>query len=141
MCSGAPGKTEVGIGHHAEPGIAVADVKPAREMVKMMLDVTLPGPPFARGDSVVALISGLGATPVIELYILFDTVGDKAGIDIHRSQVGNYFTSLEMMGVTLTAMKEPRSTTLSADFWFSSPFAPLWPPPIAKKAEQHKFPR
>ena len=55
------------------------------------------------------LLSGLGATPVMELYILYDEVERAAwtgtGITVHRPYVGNYFTSLEMAGVTLTLMK------------------------------------
>lgn len=54
------------------------------------------------------LVSGLGATPVMELYIFFGEVAELLrgrGIEIDRSYVGNYFTSLEMMGVTLTVMK------------------------------------
>lgn len=103
-----PGKMEVGIGHHGEPGIRVDELKPAREMAKMMLDVILPDLPFAKGDEVVALVSGLGATPVMELYILYDeveTILGSAGITVYRPYVGNYFTSLEMMGVTVTVMR------------------------------------
>jgi dihydroxyacetone kinase-like protein len=103
-----PGKMEVGIGHHGEPGIRIDSLKPAREMAKMMLDVILPDLPFAKGDEVVALVSGLGATPVMELYILYDTVEEllgAAGIRVYRPYVGNFFTSLDMMGVTLTLMK------------------------------------
>ncbi len=64
--------------------------------------------PFQSGDELVVLISGLGATPVMELYILYSTVHDllcEAGMKIYRSYVGDYFTSLEMGGVTLTVMK------------------------------------
>ena len=53
-------------------------------------------------------VSGLGATPVMELYIAYNKVADllrEAGITIHRAYVGNYFTSLEMMGITITLMK------------------------------------
>ncbi len=103
-----PGKMELGIGHHGEPGIKVTDLKSADETAQMMVDVVLPDVPFKSGDEVVVLVSGLGATPVMELYILFnkmyDLIGDK-GIKIYRSYVGNYFTSLEMMGVTMTVMK------------------------------------
>ena len=102
------GKMELGIGHHGEPGVEVTDLKSAREMAKMMTDIVLPDLPFASGDDVVVLISGLGATPVMELYILFDPIYDlltERGISLYRSYVGNYFTSLEMMGVTLTVMK------------------------------------
>jgi len=103
-----PGKMEMGIGHHGEPGVAVTDLQPAAAIAAGMLDLILPDLPFDAGDDVVLLISGLGATPVMELYILagavFDILGEK-GITVHRSYVGNYFTSLEMMGVTLTVMK------------------------------------
>ncbi|UCF92071.1 MAG: dihydroxyacetone kinase subunit DhaK [Desulfobacterales bacterium] len=101
-------KMEVGIGHHGEPGIEVTDLKTADEMAAMMLDVILPDLPFAGKDEVVVLVSGLGATPVMELYILYQRVAeilDAKKINIYRSYVGNYFTSLEMMGVTLTVMK------------------------------------
>ena len=74
----------------------------------MMLKVILPDYPFGKDDEVVALVSGLGATPVMELYILYNKVSEilsEKGIKVYRSYVGNYFTSLEMMGVTLTLMK------------------------------------
>lgn len=102
------GTMEVGIGHHGEPGIRVEPLRPAREMARMMVEILLPDLPFSKGDEVVALVSGLGATPVMELYVLYDTVEellDSAGIRVYRPYVGNYFTSLEMMGVTLTLMK------------------------------------
>jgi dihydroxyacetone kinase-like protein len=99
---------EVGIGHHGEPGIKVESLRPAREMARMMLDLILPDLPFAKGDEVVALVSGLGATPVMELYVFYDAVEEllsSGGIGIHRAYVGNFFTSLEMMGATVTLMK------------------------------------
>jgi len=102
------GMMEVGIGHHGEPGIKVEKLQSADEMAKSMLDVVLPDLPFTSGDEVVVLISGLGATPVMELYILYNKVEEiltEKGIKIHRPYVGNYFTSLEMMGATLTLMK------------------------------------
>jgi dihydroxyacetone kinase-like protein len=103
-----PGMMEVGIGHHGEPGVSVEALGSAREIAVRMVGVVLPDLPFAAGDEVVVLLSGLGATPVMELYILYRHVAallDAAGIRIHRPYVGNYFTSLEMMGVTLTVMK------------------------------------
>ncbi len=103
-----PGKMEVGIGHHGEPGIRVADLATANEMAEMMVDVVLPDLPFEGGDEVVVLVSGLGATPVMELYILYGKVAEllaSRGLTVYRPYVGNYFTSLEMMGVTLTVMK------------------------------------
>jgi len=102
------GKMEVGIGHHGEPGVRVEELRPARDMARMMVDVVLPDLPFRKGDEVVVLVSGLGATPVMELYILYDEVEkllDRHGLTVHRPYVGNYFTSLEMAGVTLTVMR------------------------------------
>jgi dihydroxyacetone kinase-like protein len=103
-----PGKMEIGIGHHGEPGVAVTDLKPANQIADEMVAIVLPDLPFSSGDEVVVLVSGLGATPVMELYIYFSQVFDRLrdiGISVYRSYVGNYFTSLEMMGITLTVMK------------------------------------
>jgi dihydroxyacetone kinase-like protein len=103
-----PGTMEVGIGHHGEPGIEVAPLETAAQMAKRMVDIVLPDYPFVSGDETVVLVSGLGATPVMELYVLYDEIEKLMtgkGIKIHRSYVGNYFTSLEMMGATLTVMK------------------------------------
>jgi dihydroxyacetone kinase len=99
------GDMEVGIGHHGEPGVSVQRVLPARDMARMMVDALLPDLPFVRGDKVSILLSGLGATPLMEQYILYADVADylnEAGIKASYSFVGNLFTSLEMMGVTLT---------------------------------------
>lgn len=104
----APGTMEVGIGHHGEPGIRVEALKSADAMAAMCLDLILPDLPFAGGDEVVVLVSGLGATPVSELYVFYRKVAEILGaknIRVVRPYVGNYFTSLEMTGVTLTLMK------------------------------------
>ena len=103
-----PGTMEVGIGHHGEPGIEVCALESAAQMAERMVNVVLPDYPFGAGDEVVVLVSGLGATPVMELYVLYDEIErliTAKGIKIHRAYVGNYFTSLEMMGATLTVMK------------------------------------
>lgn len=102
------GKMEVGIGHHGEPGIEVCDLEPSAKIAKRCCDVILPDLPFRSGDEVVVLISGLGSTPVMEQYIVFNDVEKilaEKGIKIYISYVGNYFTSLEMSGITCTIMK------------------------------------
>lgn len=102
------GEMEVGIGHHGEPGIQVMPTRSAKDMAALMLDIVLPDLPIARGDEVAVLLSGLGATPVMEQYILYGEIASglgAAGIAIGKSFVGNLFTSLEMMGVTLTLMR------------------------------------
>ncbi len=102
------GHMEVGIGHHGEPGIAVRPTVAAAEMAQLMLDAVLPDLPFVRGDRVAVLVSGLGATPVMEQYILYGELHTRLaaqGLTVAFSHVGNYFTSLEMMGVTFTLMQ------------------------------------
>ena len=102
------GKMEVGIGHHGEPGIEIADLESAAKIAQRFCDVILPDLPFSSGDEVVVLISGLGSTPVMEQYIVFNDIEkilSEKGIKIYQSYVGNYFTSLEMAGVTCTLMK------------------------------------
>ena len=102
----ADGQMELGIGHHGEPGIEVIPIEPAA-MAERMLAPILADRDFSQDDSVVVLVSGLGATPVMELYIFYAEVERQLtakGLKIHRCYVGNYFTSLEMMGVTLTLL-------------------------------------
>ena len=102
------GTMEVGIGHHGEPGIEVCALETAAQMAQRMVDVVVPDYPFQSGDEVACLVSGLGATPVMELYVLYDEIEKilaAKGIKVYRSYVGNYFTSLDMMGATLTLMK------------------------------------
>lgn len=102
------GTMEFGIGHHGEPGVKVTELKPAAQIAAEMCDMILADKPLLEGDEVAVLVSGLGSTPVMEQYIFFDAVAhilDEAGVRIYRSFVGNYFTSLEMNGVTLSVMK------------------------------------
>ena len=103
-----PGKMEVGIGHHGESGLQVVDLEPADRIAGRLVDIILPDLPFQGGDEVAILLSGLGATPLMELFILYREVERllrKQGIGVYRPYVGNYFTSLEMAGVTLTVLK------------------------------------
>ncbi|WP_420542712.1 dihydroxyacetone kinase subunit DhaL [Sphaerotilus sulfidivorans] len=102
------GTMEVGIGHHGEPGIDVRATVSAAEMAEMMLDIVVPDLPFVAGNRVAVLISGLGATPLMEQYILYGEVEKRLrarGITVAVNFVGNLFSSLEMMGVTLTVMQ------------------------------------
>lgn len=102
------GTMEVGIGHHGEPGIKVEPLKTADEIAEELLANILPDLPFESGNEVVVLLSGLGATPLMEQYIVYNRVEEllkDIGICIYKAYVGNYFTSLDMMGITLTIMK------------------------------------
>ena len=114
-----PGMMEVGIGHHGEPGIEVAPLETAAQIAERMCNVILPDLPFCEGDETVVLVSGLGSTPLMELYILYNEVQkimESKGIRIYRSFVGNYFTSLEMAGATLSVMKLDDELKACIDF-------------------------
>lgn len=102
-----PGTMEVGIGHHGEPGVRVEALKTAEEIAKDMCKIVLDDHNLPAGTEVAVLVSGLGATPLNELYILNDTIEKEIvgrGLVIHKTYVGNYFTSLEMVGATLTVL-------------------------------------
>ncbi|MGA1800560.1 dihydroxyacetone kinase subunit DhaK [Rhizobium sp. HT1-10] len=102
-----PGTMEVGIGHHGEPGVRVEPLKTAEAIAKDMVQIVLDDHNLAPGTEVAVLVSGLGATPLNELYILNDTIETEItarGLVIHKTYVGNYFTSLEMVGATLTVL-------------------------------------
>ena len=102
-----PGTMEVGIGHHGEPGVRVEPLKSARDVAEEMAKIVLEDHQLAAGVEVAVIVSGLGATPLNELYILHDTIESEIagrGLKIHKVYIGNYFTSLEMVGATLTVM-------------------------------------
>ncbi|MCP1170412.1 dihydroxyacetone kinase subunit DhaL [Limimaricola litoreus] len=103
----AAGTMEVGIGHHGEPGTRVEPLKRADDIADDMVRIVLEDQDLEAGTEVAVLVSGLGATPVNELYVLFDRIEtglEGAGLKVHCALVGNYFTSLEMVGATLTVM-------------------------------------
>jgi dihydroxyacetone kinase-like protein len=119
-----PGKMEVGIGHHGEPGLEVMDLENSARIAQRMTDVVLPDLPFKNGDETALLLSGLGSTPLLELYILYNDIQQilqAGGIRIYRSYVGNYFTSLEMAGVTLTVMRLDAELKECIDYEADSP--------------------
>jgi dihydroxyacetone kinase-like protein len=102
-----PGTMEVGIGHHGEPGVRVEALKTAEEVARDMVKIVLDDHDLPAGTEVAVLVSGLGATPLNELYILNDTIESEIsarGLKIRKTWIGNYFTSLEMVGATLTVM-------------------------------------
>jgi len=72
------------------------------------MDIIFPDLPFESGNEVCVLLSGLGSTPLMELYILYRKVAKilvEKKISVYRAYIGNYFTSLEMAGVTVTMMR------------------------------------
>lgn len=103
----AAGTMEVGIGHHGEPGTRVEPLKSAREIAADMVQIVLDDHALPAGSEVAVLVSSLGATAANELYVLYDHMDDcirARGLTVYRAFVGNYFTSLDMVGATLTIL-------------------------------------
>ena len=99
---------EIGIGIHGEPGRTRMKLKAAAEIVSLLADPVVEDLPFKRGDEVLAFVNGMGGTPLIELYIVFNELAKicaERGIKITRNQIGSYITSLEMAGCSITLLK------------------------------------
>jgi dihydroxyacetone kinase-like protein len=99
---------EIGIGIHGEPGRSRAKLRSAAEITALLANAVLDDLPFQRGDSVLAFVNGLGSTPMIELYGVYNELVKLCagrGITIVRNLIGPYMTSLEMAGCTITLVK------------------------------------
>jgi dihydroxyacetone kinase-like protein len=102
------GEMELGVGIHGEPGRERLPLAPASEIAAMLVEPVLADLPFHRGDSVIAFVNGLGGTPLIELYVMYNEVATILrghGISIARSLVGPFITSLDMAGASVTLVR------------------------------------
>jgi phosphoenolpyruvate---glycerone phosphotransferase subunit DhaK len=99
---------EIGIGIHGEPGRYREQLAPASQVVERLATAVVEDLPFSSGDRVLALVNGMGGTPLIELYIVYRELHrflEGRGITIDRRLIGNYITSLEMAGCSITLLK------------------------------------
>ncbi|BCB88440.1 dihydroxyacetone kinase subunit DhaK [Phytohabitans suffuscus] len=99
---------EVGVGIHGEPGRRREKLRPAREIAAMTVEAILGAKPLPSGSEAIVLVNGLGGTPLIELYLMYGEVAtllDKAGVRVARNLVGNYVTSLDMAGMSVTVCR------------------------------------
>jgi dihydroxyacetone kinase-like protein len=104
----ADDEMEIGVGIHGEPGRSRMKLATADEITEMLATPILDDLPFERGDNVLAFVNGLGGTPLIELYIVFNKLQQLCaarGVTITRSLVGSYITSLDMAGCSITLLK------------------------------------
>lgn len=102
------GTYEFGIGHHGEPGMAIRKLQDVDVIVQEMMECIDQDDELLAGDEVAVIVSGLGATPIMEQYIIYNEVEQyltKKNIKIHMPLVGNFVTSLDMNGVAITVMK------------------------------------
>jgi len=99
---------EIGMGIHGEPGVWRGNLKPANEIIDELYDRINDDFKLNKGDKIALMVNGLGATPIEELYILFRRLNQKLtqdGIIQKKTLVGNYATSMEMAGFSLSVMK------------------------------------
>jgi dihydroxyacetone kinase-like protein len=99
---------EMGVGIHGEPGRRREKLASADAIVDELVEAVASDLPFKRGDNVALMINGLGGTPISELYILYrrahQQLADR-GITVGRNYVGEYCTSLDMAGASITLVK------------------------------------
>jgi len=110
---------EMGVGIHGEPGRRREKLASANEIVDEMLEAVVSDLPYGSGDNVALMINGLGGTPISELYLLYGYAHEqlaKRGINVQRNYVGNYCTSLDMAGcsITLTRLDDEITGLLAA---------------------------
>lgn len=103
----ADDEMEIGIGIHGEPGTHREKLRPANEIAKMFIDEILSDLDY-KGKDVVVMVNGMGGTPLMELYIVNNFVQDylkEQGVHVYDTMVGNYMTSIEMAGFSLTLLR------------------------------------
>ncbi len=108
---------EIGIGIHGEPGRTRSSLKSAAPIVEMLTDSIVSDLPFKTGDHVIAMVNGMGGTPLIELYVIYYELEKNCkakGLTIVRRLVGNYITSLEMAGCSITLL---RTDAMLTELW------------------------
>ena len=101
-------EVEMGVGIHGEPGRRRQKMAPANDIVDELLAAVVEDLPYNRGDGVALMINGLGGTPISELYLLYGRAHKQLaerGIEVKRSYVGEYCTSLDMAGASLTLVR------------------------------------
>jgi dihydroxyacetone kinase-like protein len=109
---------EIGMGIHGEPGVARGPLAPADAIVDEMMDRILAEMEAERGDRVAVLVNGLGSTPLMELYVMNRRVKarlDAAGLAVHATWVGDFCTSLEMTGASVTCVHLDAELTTMLD--------------------------
>lgn len=99
---------EIGIGIHGEPGTHREKIKPVDEIVEHLMDKIINDLPYKSGDEVAVMINGMGGTPLMELYIANRKVAEilkEKDIKVYKTYVGEFMTSLEMSGFSITLLK------------------------------------
>jgi dihydroxyacetone kinase-like protein len=99
---------EIGIGIHGEPGRERRKLAPVSEIVRTLATAVVDDLPYEQGDEVLAFVNGMGGTPLLELYVVYNELHEllgARGITVTRNLIGPYITSLEMAGCSITLVK------------------------------------
>lgn len=121
----AENEMAMGMGIHGEPGVWTGELKTAEALAAEALDTLLADMPLQSGEEVSVLINGLGATSVEELYILYGAVAGQLrerGINIYRPYVGEFATSMEMAGASISICRLDEEMRAYLDFPVATPF-------------------
>jgi dihydroxyacetone kinase len=119
------GEMEIGIGIHGEPGVHRGLLETADAVTDRLVSAIADDLALRAGDRVAVLVNGLGATPLEELYILYRRASkllDDKGVAIHRPYIGEFATSLEMAGASISVMRLDANLTALVDAPAQSPF-------------------
>ncbi len=119
------GEMELGMGIHGEPGVRRGKLESADHIADAILETITADMPLASGDKVAVMINGLGATPLEELYILYRRVHQllkEKGVSVHRPFIGEFATSMEMPGASITVLKLDDELTKLMDHPAHTPF-------------------
>lgn len=137
---------EYGVGIHGEPGRSQENMQTADEMAHRMVTQLLEDLSLEKGEEVALLVNGFGATPLQELYLMNYSVNrelDKRGIPVYREFVGNYMTSIDMEGCSISLLKLDEELKELLDFPSTAPYFRVDGPvekavfmPLLKKAEK-----
>ena len=107
LFSVAPGQMEIGLGIHGEPGVRVAEQMPSRQIAAMLVETLLAETPQDAGSNVAVLVNGLGGTKYEEMFVFYNDVAaliDRSGLSPYHPLIGEFVTSLDMTGMSLSLL-------------------------------------
>ncbi len=119
------GDMEIGMGIHGEPGVRRGKIEPADQVVDEIMEHILKDFPLAEGDEVYTLVNGLGGLPLMDQYIIHNHLEEvlrEKGVKIYKSLVGNYATSMDMIGMGITIVKVDEELKELLDYPVDTPY-------------------
>ncbi len=119
------GDMEIGMGIHGEPGVRRGKIEPADQVVDEIMEHILKDFPLSEGDEVYTLVNGLGGLPLMDQYIIHNHLEEvlrEKGVKVYKSLVGNYATSMDMIGMGITIVKVDEELKELLDYPVDTPY-------------------